>query len=163
MTLVLNVTLVSNFNWQKAENVKKDQALLKDSPKISQHNIKILLVEDNKINQKVVMMMLDKMGYHCDTADNGQKAIGMCKSKHYDLILMDILMPILDGISATQQIRENELEHHTHIIAMTAKASDKHKQECFEAGVDDFLSKPVSLKELTFIIDSLEYKDDIAS
>ncbi len=107
---------------------------------------KILLCEDNEVNLKVALMILKKLNLDIDTAENGQEAINKFLHVKYDLILMDCMMPVVDGFQATQEIRriekENKLEA-TPIIAVTANATDDDKKKCFDAGMDDFISKPI--------------------
>ncbi|MDM8560273.1 response regulator [Candidatus Parabeggiatoa sp. HSG14] len=116
------------------------------------HNI--LLAEDNKINQIVEKIMLEQMGYHVKIANDGQEAIEMSANEHYDLVLMDIHLPILDGCVATEQIRQREQNTTTHlpIIAVTASATAEDIQKCTQAGMDDFLEKPISRSSLAQIL-----------
>ena len=123
-------------------------------------DIKILLVEDYPTNQQVALRHLNSAGYQVDLAENGQQAIEACKRKSYDLILMDIQMPIMDGYEATQGIRKLETHHtttqslnHVPIIAMTAHAMKGHKESCLEAGMDDYISKPLRKKDLLAMVD----------
>jgi len=105
---------------------------------------KLLLVEDNLINQKLAIGLLTKAGYSCDLAKNGQEAVEAVMDKKYDLVLMDVQMPEMDGFEATRIIREKEgAERHTPIIAMTAHAMAGDREKCIEAGMDDYLSKPL--------------------
>jgi len=112
----------------------------------------ILLVEDNKINQRIAMLHLEKMGYQVDLAENGQLAFEKFKSSNYDLIFMDIMMPVMDGFEATRQIRmyesENDITRPIHIIAMTANAMKGDRESCLEAGMNDYISKPFKAEEL---------------
>ena len=113
-------------------------------------NASILLVEDNPVNQKVAQVMLSKLGLSADVAENGQIALDKLDEKHYDLILMDCQMPVMNGYTATANIRKREHgshEHHT-IIAMTANAMKGDQQRCLEAGMDDYISKPISHEKL---------------
>lgn len=110
--------------------------------------LSILLAEDNKINQKIASKFLGKMGYEFDIANNGQEAVNAVKQKHYDLILMDIQMPILDGISATKEIRKFASEQTTQIVALTANAFQDDTDACFEAGMNGFIPKPIEIKVL---------------
>jgi signal transduction histidine kinase/CheY-like chemotaxis protein len=111
---------------------------------------RVLIVEDTKVNQRVAMRVLEKMGYQFDVAENGRIAVDMVRHVHFDLILMDCRMPEMDGFQATRAIRE--LEHssgaHVPIVAMTANAMDRDREACLEAGMDDFLPKPVNIREL---------------
>ncbi|WP_299027278.1 response regulator [uncultured Thermanaerothrix sp.] len=104
----------------------------------------ILLVEDNTINAKVVINLLKKAGYQVDTAENGAQALEAVQRKAYDLILMDVQMPVMDGLEATLRIRAQEGNaHHTPIIAMTAHAFHEDIQHCLACGMDDYLAKPL--------------------
>ena len=110
----------------------------------------ILLVEDNKVNQMVAAKMLDAMGLTVDLAENGEKALAALAGKHYDLVLMDCQMPVLDGYQATRAFRAQEEakgEKPLPIIAMTANAMQGDREKCLEAGMNDYLAKPVK-KEL---------------
>jgi two-component system, sensor histidine kinase len=118
----------------------------------------VLLVEDNFLNQKVVIATLEKAGHKVDLAENGKIAIEMYQKNNYDLILMDIQMPIMDGIEATKKIRKLEKENNSStikIIAVTAFALDRDKEQCLNAGMDEFLSKPFKPNELLSLINKL--------
>jgi len=105
---------------------------------------KILLVEDNVINQKIVLLSLTRQVDKIDVAANGKQALEMFVLKQYDLILMDIMMPVMDGLVATKKIREIEStgEYHIPIIAVTANALAGDRENCLAAGVDDYIAKP---------------------
>jgi CheY-like chemotaxis protein len=107
----------------------------------------ILVAEDNVINQKLILMVLSKLGYKADLAENGKRAVDMLSEGNYNLVFMDMQMPEMDGIEATQIIR-NQAGYQPKIIAMTANAMKEDKEECLKAGMDDFLSKPVMLNDL---------------
>jgi PAS domain S-box-containing protein len=109
--------------------------------------IRILLVEDNAINQKVAARMLEKMGCHVDMAGNGHEALMMAAQLPYDVILMDVQMPEMDGITATRALRAKGFSD-IPIIALTANSRDEDKQECRAAGMSDFLSKPIRYEDL---------------
>ncbi len=106
--------------------------------------LKVLLVEDNLINQKITLLSLKPLVREIDTASNGKEALEKCSSAKYDLILMDIQMPVMDGLEAASKIRETESGTDTHvpIIAITANAMLGDKEECLSAGIDDYISKP---------------------
>ncbi|MEM7538777.1 MAG: response regulator [Chloroflexota bacterium] len=116
----------------------------------SQHPLRILLAEDNVINQKVARMMLKKCGYTIDIVANGLEAISALQQQTYDVILMDIQMPEMDGVTATQHIRTDWLpEQQPVIIALTANAMDHQREEYLAAGMDDFVAKPLRMLALT--------------
>lgn len=112
----------------------------------SRGQFRILLVEDNTINQKVARLILTRLGYQADVANNGVEALQAMADQAYDLILMDCLMPEMDGFEATRRIRANGAE--IPIIAMTANAFAEDRAACLEAGMTDYLSKPVRESEL---------------
>jgi PAS domain S-box-containing protein len=117
-----------------------------------QFPIKILIVEDNIVNQKIAQLMLKRMGYTSDIVNNGSECIEVLANQspnsNYDLLFMDVQMPIMDGITATKIIRENHLTQ-PWIIALTADALPEDHLRCIDAGMNDYVSKPVSIKELT--------------
>jgi CheY-like chemotaxis protein len=119
-------------------------------PEIALKDAKILLVEDNMINQKIVLLSLNKLVNRIDVASNGKQALEMFGLKQYDLILMDIMMPIMDGIVATQKIREIEStsDRHVPIVAVTANALAGDRENCLAAGVDDYIAKPFTTEML---------------
>ncbi|MCK5830166.1 MAG: response regulator [Methylococcales bacterium] len=116
---------------------------------------KILVVEDNKINQKVIMGMLKRFHITPDLEDNGQKALDRLAHNHYDLVLMDCQMPILDGYEATRQLRIEELDKkvpRAPVVALTAHAATDERDKCLAAGMDDYLTKPLSRSALEKIL-----------
>lgn len=116
-------------------------------------NLKILLVEDNKLNQKVVEKLLSKEGCEVDTVENGTMALEQIQKGSYDLIIMDCQMPVMDGYEATEAIRNMEAPASLiPIIALTAHAMEKDEQKCLECGMDDYLSKPIERQELIDLI-----------
>jgi PAS domain S-box-containing protein len=106
------------------------------------HDAALLLVEDNEINQEVAKQLLEGTGLVVDIAWHGAEALERAESKHYDVILMDMQMPVMDGLEATQLIRQLPDYHSVPIIAMTANAFEEDRQQCMAAGMNDFLSKP---------------------
>ncbi len=110
--------------------------------------VKVLLVEDNKVNQKVAIKFLTKWDAQVDTAENGSEALQKAKNKYYDIVLMDLLMPVMDGYEATRQIRKLKGAEKIPIIALTASAMSHEREQAFEAGVDDFICKPFVQTEL---------------
>lgn len=117
---------------------------------VSVEGKKLLLVEDNKINQLVAGKLLEKFGYAYDIAENGIEAVDKASSNHYDAILMDCQMPVLDGFEATKRIRQSEQAKsaHTPIIGLTANALEGDREKCLACGMDDFTTKPIKLEEL---------------
>jgi len=108
--------------------------------------VEVLLVEDNIVNQKVASGVLKNIGLHSEAASNGEEALEAMELKNYDIILMDMQMPVMDGLTATRKIRERERAHGTArvpIIAMTANAMIEDKDQCIDAGMDDYISKPI--------------------
>ena len=110
--------------------------------------LSILVAEDNPINQKVMMKLLSKMNLKADLAQNGIEAVEALNQKHYDLVLMDMQMPEMDGLEATRQIRKLPLKQQPIIMALTANAMKEERDMCLDAGMDDFLSKPIGLPTL---------------
>ena len=120
-------------------------------------NLRILLTEDNLVNQKVALRLLQRLGYDADLATNGIEAIQACEQTQYDLILMDIQMPVLDGLEATRIIRSKSCnEKQPYIIALTAAAGKLDRELCYEAGMNDFVPKPLSLEHMATAIQRLE-------
>jgi CheY-like chemotaxis protein len=106
-------------------------------------------VEDNRINQKVLSHQLINLGYAIEVAENGVEAIAKVKSRSYDLIFMDVQMPVMDGFQATQQIRGlSEDAALVPIVAVTANAFQSEREKCFSSGMDDYLTKPVDKERL---------------
>lgn len=121
-------------------------------PKVSEdfskrYPLQILLAEDNKTNQQIALKMLSKLGYKADLAENGQEALEMVGDAAYDLIFMDVQMPEMDGLEATRMMRLC-LSSQPIIIAMTANAMQGDKQICLQAGMDDYISKPIKIEEV---------------
>lgn len=113
----------------------------------------ILLVEDNLINQKVVVGLLRKRGYTVEIANHGQQALDMLSEKSFALVLMDVQMPVMDGLEATHRIRADERFAKLPIIAMTAHAMNGDRERCLEAGMDEYVSKPVDHTRLLALIE----------
>lgn len=118
---------------------------------------RILIAEDNTVNQKVLRIILEKGGYSFDLVTDGAQAVHKFESGSYELILMDCQMPEKDGLQATREIREIENRHHRNrcsIIAMTANAMAGDRERCLQAGMDDFLAKPFKSQELVKLLSS---------
>lgn len=114
---------------------------------LTRSKLNILLAEDNPINRKMALIFLKKLGYRADTVNNGQEVLLALEGHPYDLVLMDIQMPEMDGIEATKIIRERWPQG-PKIIVVTAFDADTFRDLCFEVGADDFLNKPVRMEEL---------------
>jgi two-component system sensor histidine kinase/response regulator len=110
--------------------------------------LKILLVEDGKANKIMALGLLSKWGHAVEVAENGREALERWKSETFDVVLMDVQMPIMDGLEATRRIRELEGDHRTPIVAMTARAMTGDRERCLDAGMDDYISKPVRRLDL---------------
>jgi two-component system sensor histidine kinase/response regulator len=114
----------------------------------------VLLVEDNPVNQKVAIRMLQKLGCVVELAENGQQALEKLERASYDIVLMDMQMPIMDGLTATRLLRQREQQtgHHQVVIALTANAMQTDRELCLEAGMDDYLSKSLTLDALQVML-----------
>jgi PAS domain S-box-containing protein len=144
--------------YDRQEMKKKESA-----PFITKHlireevkqRIRILVAEDNTTNQKVALRILEKLGYRADVAANGKEAVRAFDLLPYNLILMDVQMPEMDGFEATAMIRTKERALGTHIpiVAMTAHALKGDRERCLEAGMDDYVSKPIQPKELAEVLE----------
>jgi CheY-like chemotaxis protein len=117
--------------------------------------LRILLAEDNPVNQKVTLKVLEKFGHRAELAVNGQQVLEALRQSSFDLILMDVQMPVMDGIEATRRIRsEFPAAGGPRIIAMTANALDSDHKECLSAGMDGYLSKPIQVVALRAVLES---------
>lgn len=115
--------------------------------------LQILLVEDNLINQKLIILLLKKMGYYPDTSMNGAEAVLMLEKKRYDILFMDIQMPVMDGLEATRTIISTWPKNmRPHIIAMTANVMHGDRERCIDAGMDDYMSKPIKFNEIEDVL-----------
>ncbi len=116
-------------------------------------NIKVLVVEDNPVNREIAKAMLRRIGIAAETAENGVKAVEICRDKYFDLILMDCRMPEMDGFEATRRILASKTtQPKPVIIALTASVSADERDECFAAGMSDFLTKPITQKTIGNLI-----------
>ncbi|BAU15550.1 multi-sensor hybrid histidine kinase [Leptolyngbya sp. NIES-3755] len=114
------------------------------------HPLRILLAEDNVVNQKVALHLLSRLGYRADVAGNGLEVLAALERQEYDVILMDVQMPEMDGLEATRQIVQTP--NHPYIIAMTANAMEGDRQLCLDAGMNDYLSKPIRIDALKSVL-----------
>jgi GAF domain-containing protein/DNA-binding response OmpR family regulator len=125
--------------------------------------LRILLAEDNPVNQKLALRLLDRMGYHADVAGNGLEAIAALEGAAYDVVLMDIQMPELDGLEATRRIRRRWPSDGLRIVAMTANAMDGDREACLAAGMDDYIAKPIAPDALQATLVAARRVDDRAT
>jgi PAS domain S-box-containing protein len=149
-TFTLNIPLTkSSQSSQSSQSSSKTFEILS-----SQFPHRILVVEDNSMNQKIAKMMLSKLGYECETANNGEEAIEKIKNSNnkYTLVFMDMQMPIMDGIEATKMLVKEYKSNLPPIIAMTANVMTEDKQRCFDAGMVDYIAKPVQVDKLKKVI-----------
>jgi PAS domain S-box-containing protein len=127
---------------------------------------RILLAEDNKVNQMVAQKILERLGYSAKIAENGLKAAEACKTAAYDLVFMDIQMPVMDGFAAARRIRQNEKtagRQPVPIIAMTANAMKGDREKCLKGGMDDYISKPVTVEGIGKMLDKwLQFEKEAA-
>ena len=143
---------------------KKERVLepaVEDQPGGSR--IKVLVAEDNDINFKVANLILSQLGCKVDWAKNGLEAVRMCSKKAYDLVLMDIQMPVMNGIKATREIRkrENLFGRHTPIVALTAHAMKGDRDRCLEAGLDAYITKPVVFDDIRDAVEGYAKKEPV--
>jgi two-component system, sensor histidine kinase and response regulator len=119
--------------------------------------LQVLLAEDNPVNQRLAMAVLQKRGHSVSLANNGAEAVDAYVDQHFDAILMDVQMPLMDGFEATASIREKEQQtgHHTPIIAMTAHAMKGDRERCLENGMDGYVSKPIRADELFAVLEGI--------
>ncbi len=139
-------------------NKPADDLELVYSPKSTQgicqhHDLSILIAEDNTVNQEVMLRMLKKLGYTADTVSNGFEVLQALEREHYDIVLMDVQMPGMDGLEATRAVRNRwPAVQQPRIIAITAYALNSDKDRCIDAGMDDYISKPINLEELRAVL-----------
>ena len=135
---------------QQADEPPVDEPAAVDSDELAApSSLRILLAEDNAVNQKVALALLHRLGYGADVASNGLEALAALERRPYDVVLMDVQMPELDGLDASRRICERwPPEARPRIIAMTANALLEDREACFAAGMDDYLAKPVRPDQL---------------
>jgi CheY-like chemotaxis protein len=153
----LKTTLADELNQRnKGQVVFQPQVVTAATAAKVPSDFRILVAEDNTISTKVIRGMLGKLNLQPDTASNGEEALQAMKAQRYDLVLMDCEMPILDGFSATQQLRAWEVSNQrirTPIVALTAHILAEHKERARQAGMDGHMSKPVELSQLRELIE----------
>jgi CheY-like chemotaxis protein len=122
------------------------------TPTLAEANLRILLAEDNAVNQKLAIRLLKQMGLRPDVVDDGRAAVDAVDAGEYDLVLMDVQMPELDGLEATRQIRARWPDRAIRIVGLTANAMAGDREACIAAGMDDYVSKPVRPEDLAAAI-----------
>jgi|GEM_PF-3381631 signal transduction histidine kinase/DNA-binding response OmpR family regulator len=122
----------------------------------ARRKLRILLAEDNKVNQKIAKTMLEKRGHKVDVVENGIEAVARVQEISYDLVLMDLEMPEMGGVEATRRIRKIESLKDLKVVALTAHALEEERERCEEAGMNDFLTKPFSSEDLARIVEGTE-------
>ena len=140
-------TLASLFG-NKSSNDPSHHASAKKEKKTDFSSLRILLADDNVINQKVALKMLERLGCRVDVAANGLEVLNAIARVRYDVILMDVIMPEMDGIEATKKLRSKSKRYQPYIIALTASAMESDRKKCLDAGMDAYISKPVQMGEL---------------
>ncbi|MDP4183907.1 MAG: response regulator [Bacteroidota bacterium] len=127
-----------------------------------ERKMKVLLVEDNILNQKVAMFSLNKLNLDVDIANNGLEAVDKFKVNSYDLVIMDIMMPLMDGLEATVEIRKFEKNENrvdlVPIIALTANTLDNDREKCIEHGMNEYMEKPFNITKFQMILRQMELK-----
>jgi two-component system sensor histidine kinase/response regulator len=139
----------------RAKQDKKPPLVTRHTLAEAKRRVRILLVEDNIVNQKLAVRLLEKMGYRSDAVGNGKEAVEALEMVPYDVVLMDVQMPEMDGYEATRVIRNPQSKVQNHdvpIVAMTANAMKGDRERCLEAGMDDYLSKPIQPQKLLEVI-----------
>ncbi|MGB3510677.1 MAG: response regulator [Microcoleaceae cyanobacterium] len=152
--VLLEVLTGNVVNNSQKDEIKLDVKLGEKLP------LRILLAEDNVVNQKVAINILKKLGYRADIAANGLEVLAALHRQFYDVVLMDVQMPEMDGLTATREIcAQWEREKRPHIIAMTANAMQGDRESCLAAGMDDYISKPVRLEALTNALSKCKHRE----
>ena len=141
--------MLINLLQPECQEAGQDSDLISPGVQVSKKkSVAILLAEDNPVNQKVALTMLKRLNYSADIAENGLSVLSSMEKRNYDVILMDIQMPDMDGLMTTRRIRELKIEKQPYIIAMTAYALDGDREKFLKAGMNDYLSKPIRMDEL---------------
>ncbi|MDP2371320.1 response regulator [Rhodoferax sp.] len=141
--LLLALTRILNPGSSRGEPL-----ITRHSLREEQGALRVLLVEDDPINQKLALTLLRRWGHTVELVDDGAQALALLSLQRFDVVLMDMMMPQLDGLQTTRQLRTLQPGAHTHVIAMTANASPEDRRLCLQAGMDDYISKPVRARKL---------------
>jgi CheY-like chemotaxis protein len=153
----LHRVLTNIISMQMAQKSEQTRAVDKE---IQTSSLRILLAEDNVTSQKVAKQMLRRLGYRADVVANGIEALQALERQPYDLVLMDLRMPEMDGLQATRIIRQRWPDNGPKIIAITAYALQGDKEKCIDAGMDDYISKPIRMNELAAILKLKKFAED---
>lgn len=142
--------VISSLNASGFNALKTKRGHDQDTPHRPATGLRILLVEDNLVNQKLALGILKKLGQQVTVANNGQEALELLQQPDFDLVLMDVQMPVMDGLVATREYRQREegSGKRMPIVAMTAHAMKGDREMCFEVGMDDYLAKPIRVKDI---------------
>ena len=152
----IKIPLVTRHSLREIQQRTEEVATHAEAkPDLPTRKLNILLAEDNLINQKLTLRLLEKNGHSVDIAENGKVAVELWQRNNYDVVLMDVLMPEMDGFEATEQIRklEKETGRRTPIIALTANAMKGDREKCLGIGMDDYLPKPLKMNDLKTLLD----------
>jgi len=132
-----------------------------DAELAKRHPLRILLAEDNVVNQKLALRLLQQMGYRADLASNGVEAIECIERQTYDVVLMDVQMPEMDGLEASRRITARwQPNERPRIVAMTANAMQGDREECLAAGMDDYVTKPIRVDALVEALDQVKARHE---
>ena len=153
----LHEILTDIISTQLAQKSERTRAVDKE---IQTSSLRILLAEDNVTSQKVAKQMLRRLGYRADVVANGIEALQALERQPYDLVLMDVKMPEMDGLQATRIIRQRWPDNGPKIIAITAYALQGDREKCIEAGMDDYISKPIRMNELAAVLKLKKFAQD---
>jgi two-component system sensor histidine kinase/response regulator len=143
------------LNGQQQQLSSPDQSVLQRVSNPPAIFLRILIAEDNLVNQRLAMRLLEKRGHHVTVVENGRQALDALEDSQFDLVLMDVQMPVLDGIEAVMEIRSREIDtpFHQRVVALTANAMKGDKERYLAAGMDGYLSKPIRQQELDEMLD----------
>jgi len=141
-----------NQIYDDKEFSEKDREKKLGTRNLELGTLKILIVEDDEVNREITSKLLEQIGYNSEFAENGAEAVKKTSEKDFDLILMDCQMPEMDGFAAAEMIRRSEKSPRPKIIALTAFSAEAEREKCFQAGMDDYLCKPVTKKDLVDIV-----------
>ncbi len=148
--LELEKALTRLFGRTQHEGGSGTSGMIFDNEMATRYPLRILLAEDNLVNQKVTLRILDRLGYQVDVVANGEEAVGAVLDRGYDVVLMDVQMPVMDGLEATERIRQTagNVPGKPYIIAMTAAATELDRERCLAVGMNDFVSKPAKVENI---------------